>query len=67
MIEGIDLSRYTANIDGLNPSDRALCVGDRIEMVCSITAPPSEMFSSSIAFVLINGSTPFTLVSILTV
>ena len=39
-------------------------MGDRIEMVCSITAPPSEMFSSSIAFVLINGSTPFTLVQL---
>ena len=41
--------------------DRAPCVGDTIEMFCSIVPPPSETFASSIAFVSINGSTPFTL------
>ena len=40
--------------------DSAPCVGDRIEMVCFIQAPPSENFSSLIAFVSINGSTAFT-------
>ena len=35
-------------------------MGDTIEMICSIEPPPSEMFSSSIAFVSINGSTAFT-------
>ena len=40
---------------------RAPCEGDRIEMVCSIQPPSSETFSALIAFVSINGSTPFTL------
>ena len=39
-------------------------MGDRTEMVCSITAPPSETFSSSIATVSINGSNPITLVQL---
>ena len=41
--------------------DRAPCVGDRIEMVCSIVPPPSETSSLSVALVSINGSTDFTL------
>eukprot|EP00800_Vazella_pourtalesii_P003109 TRINITY_DN1310_c0_g2_i4.p1 TRINITY_DN1310_c0_g2~~TRINITY_DN1310_c0_g2_i4.p1 ORF type:complete len:184 (-),score=48.53 TRINITY_DN1310_c0_g2_i4:8-496(-) len=44
--------------------DRAPCVGDRIEMVCSIQPPPSETFSSSLALVSINGSTPFNLIQL---
>ena len=41
--------------------DRAPCVGDTIDMVCSIVAPSSETFSSTIAAVSINGSSSFTI------
>ena len=41
--------------------DRPPCVGDMIEMVCSIQPPPSEMFGSSFASVSINGSTALTI------
>ena len=39
-------------------------MGDRIEMVCSIQPPPSETFSSSLALVSINRSTPFNLIQL---
>ena len=37
---------------------------DRIEMVCSIVPPPSEMFGGSVASVSINGSSPLTLIQL---
>ena len=43
---------------------RAPCVGDTIEMVCSIQPPPSETFGGSVALVSINGSNPFTQVQL---
>ena len=41
--------------------DRSPCVGDRIEMICTLVPPLSETFVSSIATVSIGGSTDFSL------
>ena len=45
----------------LSPNDIPPCVGDTIEMVCTLVPPTSETFASSIAFVSINGSIDFRL------
>ena len=62
MFNYFDNYKYIITLDSITFSpDRVPCVGDRIEMVCSIVPPPSETLGSSIALVSINGSTEFTL------